>query len=163
MKDAIICDIDGCVVDTDWIWSEIEKQKLEGLEKWDFFNKNSCNLEKSKINPEMIMLLNGYGVSNKNELIFSTARSEEIRTETRAMLHKIFPDREFLLFMRPADCVSTSDEVKKEHLVEILKNYNIKIAIDNENQNCQMYRKEKIPCLRRDNFYNTAFAICGGN
>ena len=33
MKDAIICDIDGCVVDTDWIWSEIEKQKLEGLEK----------------------------------------------------------------------------------------------------------------------------------
>lgn len=147
MKKAIICDIDGCVLDTDWIWEEIEKQKLDGLKKWEFFNKNSCDLEKSEPQDLLIKLINGDMFSMQHELIFSTARSEIIRKETREILEKMFAGRDFILLMRPEDCLLPSWQVKEQHLNEILKNYEVTSAIDNEEPNCEMYRRHKINCL----------------
>lgn len=40
MKDAIICDLDGCLFDTAWIFEETEKQGLTGAAKWDYFHRH---------------------------------------------------------------------------------------------------------------------------
>ena len=143
MKSAIICDIDGCVIDTDWIWEEVERQNMEGSQMWEFFNKNANDLTKSK--PQQLLINR---LQTNAEVIFSTARSEAIRKETREMLEKIMQGKEFILMMRPEKCFDSSEAVKEAHLMEILKNYEVACAIDNEKENCNMYRRHGLVVMQ---------------
>ncbi len=146
MKQAIICDIDGCLIDTAWIWNEIEQKELIGNDMWNFFDAHA-NSPLSKAHYPLIKILQ-QALSKDNELIFLTARSEAIREDTRNRLAGIIYDRDFILLMRPHGNDDSSAVVKEVHLIELLKNYEINLAIDDEQQNCEMFEKYGIPAIR---------------
>lgn len=148
MKSAIICDIDGCVIDTDWIWEEVEKKKISGAEKWLFFNKNSCDMVKAKIDDVLLRIIKMQLYTTGAELIFSTARSECLREQTRKILQDLFEGHEFLLYMRPDGCLLPSEDLKEAHLQEIRKNFIVVQAYDNEAQNCMMYSKNGVDAIQ---------------
>jgi len=146
MKQAIICDIDGCLIDSAWIWDEIERKGLTGEEMWKFFDENA-NAPLSAAHYPLVKILQ-QALSKENDLIFVTARSESIREETRHRLAGIIYDKEFILLMRPLENADPSARVKEVHLVELLKNYEINLAIDDEQANCDMFEKYGIPCIK---------------
>ena len=42
---AIICDIDGVLLDTEHIFERIETAQLTGRDKWDFFNRHANDVD----------------------------------------------------------------------------------------------------------------------
>lgn len=146
MKQAIICDIDGCLIDSAWIWDEVERKELTGEAMWNFFDAHA-NSPLSKAHYPLIKILQ-QALSKENELIFLTARSEVIRGETRDRLAGIIYNRDFILLMRPLGNDDPSAVVKEVHLVELLKNYEINLAIDDEQANCDMFEKYGVPCVK---------------
>lgn len=148
-KQAIICDIDGCIVDTSWIWYDIEKMDLNGSKMWEYFDKNACDMSKNRVIPQVLQILSSSYFNEELEILIVTARSERIRPETEEMLKSIL-DRDFSLYMRPHNDLSGSIELKERHLKEILKDYEVRIAIDDEKPNLDMYAKYGIFCLWSD-------------
>lgn len=146
MKQAIICDIDGCLIDSAWIWDEVERKELTGEAMWNFFDTHA-NSPLSKAHYPLIKILQ-QAISKENELIFLTARSEVIREETRDRLAGIIYDRDFILLMRPLGNDDPSAVIKEVHLIELLKNYEINLAIDDEQANCDMFEKYGVPCVK---------------
>jgi len=74
-RKVVICDIDGCVLDT----SRIEKEMI-GIqsedEKFDYFNKHIGDIEPKSIT-KIVKLLRTF--DNRASVIFVTARCESLR------------------------------------------------------------------------------------
>ncbi len=147
---AIICDIDGCLFDTGWIFEETEKLGLTGEEKWDFFHKH-INDEKSRTCEQMKNFLTNV-ISKDIGIIFMTARSEIIRAETERRIYKELGKREYFypVFMRQLTSYESSEVVKEEMLKKVLYTYGIDVvlAIDDDPKNCAMFESYGIPSLQ---------------
>ena len=147
---AIICDIDGCLFDTGWIFEETEKLGLTGEEKWDFFHKH-INDEKSRTCEQMKNFLTNV-ISKDIGIIFMTARSEIIRAETERRIYKELRKREYFypVFMRQLTSYESSDVIKEEMLKKVLYTYGIDVvlAIDDDPKNCAMFESYGIPTLQ---------------
>lgn len=148
---AIICDIDGVLLDTQHIFERIENAQLTGRDKWDFFNRHA-NEHDVVADSRVVEILETF--SEKGfRIIFLTARMNEIESQTKAKIdmaigqyaNRIFP---YLLIMRPTKNFDSSENVK-ERWVEILReNYHIFCAIDDDPKNCEMFAKNKILTLQ---------------
>ena len=145
-RKAVICDIDGCLLDTSQIFKEIEEKGLQGNEKWAYFERYANDRDKAKFNFILADVLNclrnqGY------KIIFSTARSEAIRINTKIRLQT---DLGFMgdLFMRPLGNINPAAEVKAEHLKSIKGFYNACIAIDDEDENLKMFSKNGLLAVK---------------
>ena len=147
---AIICDIDGCLFDTGWIFEETEKLGLTGEEKWDFFHTH-INDEKSRTCEQMKNFLTNV-ISKDMVLIFMTARSEKIRKETEERIYKeICPQRYVhAVFMRSQTNFESSEVVKEQMLKAVIYSYGIDVvlAIDDDPKNCAMFESYGIPTLQ---------------
>jgi len=148
---AIICDIDGVLLDTSKVFKQIEDFYLTGNIKWKYFNRHAndndvpCDIR--------IMRILEWFVDNGYKIIFLTARSEEIYRQTRAKIQyeqALYANKpfDFLLIMRPSDVLAPSDEVKYNALLEIEKKYNIFCAIDDDADNCDMFASKGILTLQ---------------
>lgn len=136
-KKAIICDIDGCLLDTAFIHQEIEEKGLEGVAKWRYFETYANDIELVNFNQNLgsileILAQNGY------EIILLTARSENIRNATVRKI-KLNLNCKFELYMRPTNDISPACEIKKKHLKELKENYDVYLAIDDEDENLKMF------------------------
>lgn len=142
---CIVCDIDGVLLDTSFIIKDIYEKGLKGDRKWDYFYEE-CNSEKVNIYSDMknyIELMVMQGVLP----ILSTARNECNRKETEEKLkaeHIPF----FKLYMRKEKDYRPSAEVKKEHLTDIQKRFNIVLFIDDDITNVSMAEGLGISSLR---------------
>lgn len=138
MKKAIICDIDGCLLDTAHIHKVIEEKGLEGAAKWRYFeqNANSADVNFNYVLGEFLDCLakDGY------EIILSTARNENIKQDTSFKLRH-YLDCDYRLYMRASNDISPACEVKKKHLKEIQEEFNVLMAIDDEDANLDMFSK----------------------
>ena len=144
MKNAIVVDIDGVLLDTSNIFKELLELKLTGDSKWDYFYKY-CNTEKIPFIEGTLNLLRSlHGI----HIFLSTARNERCRKETEQKLLESYVSYCKLLMRRDND-FRPSHEVKKEHLEQIMQEYNIIAFIDDDLSNCQMAKELGIFTLRK--------------
>lgn len=148
---AIICDIDGVLLDTEHIFERIETAQLTGRDKWDFFNRHA-NEHDVIADSRVIELLEAF--SEKGfRIIFLTARMQIIESETKAKIdasiglfaNRIFP---YLLLTRPTKNVESSSKVKAVWVELLREKYDIYCAIDDDPENCEMFAKNKILTLQ---------------
>ena len=145
---AIICDIDGVILDSSQVFKEIEEQGLTGDAKWEYFDRHANGLH---VYPEkrMIKIIHSF-YQQGYKIIFSTARSERIKMETSCRLVSDFqyyePKGAFeaKLLMRPIGDYSPSAEIKEKHLEDIKKEYDIVCSFDDDDSNCAMFERNKI-------------------
>ena len=164
-RKAIVCDIDNTLLDSEHILQEAEALDLYGDLKWDYFY-NHCNdvgvIEETKKLLDTID--SGYYVAKENiidgfdsytycdrqkyVIIISTARNEKCRTATE---DKLFDEHIWFdkMYMRKDGDFRPANEVKREHLIEIMKGFDVIAFIDDDLQNCEMARDLGILALRR--------------
>ena len=148
---AIICDIDGVLLDTDHIFERIEKAGLTGDAKWDFFNRHA-NDHDVEVDSRIVELLEAFA-NQGFRIIFLTARSIEIEKQTRAKIElaiaryseSIF---DFLLIMRPARNVDSAEVMKESWLHLLREKYNVMFAIDDNDENCKMFAKNNVLVMK---------------
>ena len=88
---AIIFDIDGVVLDTNFLFKEIEELGLKDNDRWDYFHVK-CNNDEVKANKGICDLISKYLTlesMSDYHIIFSTAREETIRWQTLNKLNSV--------------------------------------------------------------------------
>lgn len=140
-KEIIICDIDGCLIDTAWIFDKAEGMKL--FEKWDFFNRNANNHE-NKINFDLVALIDKLNFFAGYKIFFVTGRSDIIYKDTLRMLKRLFTHEDIALLMRKEGDYSPSHEIKEQIINRLKEEYKIICAIDDEPENCKMFKDNGI-------------------
>jgi len=144
---AIICDIDGVLLDTEHIFERIETAQLTGRDKWDYFNRHA-NEHDVVADSRVIEILEAFS-ERGFRIIFLTARMNEIESETKAKIdasiglyaEKIFP---YLILTRPTKNVEPSNKVKEVWVELLREKYDIFCAIDDDPENCEMFAKQNI-------------------
>lgn len=161
-RKAIVCDVDGVILQTDFILQEIFELGLKGEEKWDYFYEN-CNSNRVEVIEETKKYIDSfihatYEVEEENKptaitidsvtLIVSTARNEKCRIETGEKLYRcgIEPYR---IYMRARDDLRSACEVKRDHLLKIMEEFDIVAFIDDDLDNCEIAKELGILALRR--------------
>ena len=148
MNKAIVFDIDGVILSSEYIFREIFDLDLHGDDKWEHFYKR-CNSNDTKLLPhikEFIDMVNS--VPETISIIASTSRSERCRQGTIDLLSR-YGIHFASIYMRADEDYRPSEDVKKEHLTEIRKEYDILAFIDDEINNCRMAKDIGILALRR--------------
>lgn len=146
-RKAIVIDIDNCVLDTQFIIEEIFKLGLKGDEKWEYFYEN-CNSDRVKVISEMKDILKS--LYNEYFIILSTARNAKNWKQTS---EKIKQENIWLyiekIYMRDENDFRPACEVKREHLLQIMEEFNVIAFIDDDLQNCEVAKELGILALRR--------------
>lgn len=146
-KLAIIVDIDNTFCESEFIFDEIEKLGLTGEIKWDYFHKN---IDRCKVNDWCVMLVNNY-LSLGYEVVFLTARSEEIQKETWDFIAPFLKNYRYKynisLYMRKKNDKAPAWVVKKKWLEQIKHFFSFSFALDDDIENCIMYKSFDIPVL----------------
>lgn len=148
---AIICDIDGVLLDTEHIFDRITQTGLADDNAWEFFNRHA-NDHDVMADSRVIEILEAF--ANKGfKIIFLTARNVVIESQTRAKIDisiAQFADNlfKYQLYMRPYKCKDKSCDVKQRWLNELRQTYDIYCAIDDESENCEMFAKNNILTLK---------------
>lgn len=145
---AIVCDVDGVILQTDFILREIFELGLKGEEKWEYFYEH-CNSDRVKAIETFKNFYTTirYGI---NDLccIISTARNERCSDATLKKLarDKIIFD---MSYWRKNGDLRPACEVKREHLLKIMEKYDIVAFIDDDLDNCEMAKELGVLALRR--------------
>lgn len=143
---AIICDIDGCLLDTSRIYNEAEKENIVGAAFFNFFDRRANDPKYSVKNSAMFDLVNffkkeGYAI------IILTARTIKIQSETYQYLtegYKALP-KDIIMVSRLISDYGLPDYMVKENKLEALrKDYDIRLAIDDNLYNLEMFRRNNI-------------------
>ena len=106
---VIVCDIDGVILRSDFIFEEIFNLKLKGDDKWAYFDAN-CNSDRVELMSGIKPFLRSFGDSVVT--IISTARSKNVRFQTAKKLwqYKIGFEE---MYMREGNDYREAKEVKK--------------------------------------------------
>ena len=143
---AIICDIDGCLLDTRAVLKEAEENTNNEADKWRYFQTYANDRDKVGFNwtlGEVLKSLHDSGY----KIIFSTVRSEAIRINTKIRLRT---DLGFIgdLYMRRIGDLRPAAEVKAEHFRLIREYYDPQIAIDDEDENIKMFAENGLLVMK---------------
>ena len=144
---AVVLDIDGIILDSSFILKEIHEKGLKGEEKWEYYYSN-CNSDRVYVFDSAWELLQTF-YDAEMQVLLSTARNERNRDATNQKLwfqHGICYDG---LYMREEGDYRPSAEVKREHLQEIMKEYDIVMFVDDDLSNCEMAKEFGILSLRK--------------
>lgn len=150
-QNAIICDIDGVLLDTAHIFDRIEKAGLQGRDKWDFFNRHANDYD-VEIDSRVVEMLEVFALRGFR-IIFMTARSSEIWKQTWAKIEMSIAQYaqfcfKFELAMRDESDTRPSSEVKQDLLKKAQEFNRILFAIDDDSENCEMFAKNNILTLK---------------
>ncbi len=140
-ENVIICDIDGCVLDTSWINNKIAELGLTREQGFVYFDVHIEDQE-----PETITKMRDFlrMFDYKIRIIFVTARNEHLREITYRQLTSalgMFPEA---IYMRPEGNKDDPDILKETILAEINKHFNVILAIDDDGRTCRMYEQHGI-------------------
>lgn len=153
---AIVCDIDGCLLDVSKLYLEIHKRGLKGQEMWNFFHENANNLQYVDKIEEIFNLLDIF-VQSKYKIIILTARRDIIAKSTLHYLLEggIYLDYITELIVRPEDEEGVPSHIfKKKELEKLRERYDIELVIDDEYTNCATFKEmgfTVLRVLRKDN------------
>lgn len=143
-RKCIVIDIDGCLLDSSHIMQEAEDLDLYGDLKWDYFY-NHCN--DVEVIPETKRFIRK--CAETFDILISTARNDKCKEAT---LNKLQKEGLFFLscdiYMRKDNDFRPAYMVKKDHLIEIMEEYDIVAFIDDDIDNCDMAKDLGILSLR---------------
>lgn len=146
----VICDLDGCLIDSSWIWDFIKSKPISEDEAFDLFNR-LANADTNQIDLPLYKYLCFKG-SGGFKIHFLTARSELIEVETINFIQRktgLIYGKEFTISFRPKNDVSSPAESKAERIQDFINKGNeIELAIDDEDSVLEMYESKKIPCMK---------------
>lgn len=140
---AIICDIDGCVLDTSRIDNEIVELGLTQEQSFKYFDINISRITPI-VNIKVCHFLYYFASNEKCKIIFVTARSEKLREITYKQLAHVMEVRPEIIYMRPYGNYDEPHLLKEKILLKIKEHFNIFLAIDDNIQTCNMYEKHGI-------------------
>lgn len=150
MKKIIICDIDGCLINTSWVWKAISLLGIKDeATKWDFFSRNA-NALYNGIDKNLVKFLKYEKEAKNARIMFLTARNINIECQTIDFIEKstgLEYERDFLISSRPMWDNSATAESKRVRLNLIKAFFNPIFAIDDELVNIDMFRRNNIPTL----------------
>ena len=131
MKKIIICDIDGCLINTTRVWKAISLLGIkDDATKWDFFSRNA-NALYNGIDKNLVKFLK-YEKEAKNACImFLTARNINIECQTIDFIEKstgLEYERDFLISSRPMWDNSATAESKRVRL-NLIKTFLIRFSL----------------------------------
>lgn len=144
-KKAIVVDVDGVFLDSYIILEEIFDLKLKGDDMWSYFHKH-CNSDRVTFIKDMALVLKN--LNKEIAIILSTARNECCRRDTEEKL-KSNNLTYHSLYMRGSEDRRPSNEVKRDHLIAIGKEFDIIAFVDDDLSNCQMAKEMGILALRK--------------
>lgn len=144
---AILCDIDGVLLDTEHIFDRVIETGLADGDMWEYFNRHA-NDHDVKADSRVIQILEAFA-KRGFKIIFLTARNIVIESETKAKIDlsigqyadEIF---KYMLLMRPHRNMDDSDKVKERWLSMLREQYDIFCAIDDDPKNCEMFARNKV-------------------
>ena len=150
MEKIIICDIDGCLINTSWIWKTISLLGIkDDATKWDFFGRNA-NALYNGIDNKLVKFLK-YEIGAKNaRIMFLTSRSINIECQTIDFIEKntgLVYERDFLISSRPVWDKTVPAESKRTRLNLIKTFFTPIFAIDDELVNVELFNRYGIPTL----------------
>ena len=149
MKNCVVLDIDGVILDSAFIFDEIFEKKLKGDEMWDYFHSH-CNGEKVKLIKSCKGLLGMLYLIKRHaelDIILLTSRNDKAYKETEKKLKEfMYYDK---LIMRPDGDYRESYVLKKEALEKLQEEYRILLFIDDELKNCEAAKELGIFSLRK--------------
>lgn len=146
----VICDLDGCLISTAWVWDLIKSKPLPENEAFDLFNR-LANAETNKIDLPLYKYL-CFKCSGGLKLHFLTARSEAIEVETINFIQRktgLVYGKEFTISFRPMNDISSSADSKAARIMKFVGEGNeVVLAIDDEDSVLEMYKQKGIPCMK---------------
>ena len=143
----ILCDLDGCLLNTAWIWEMLANRPLSFEQKLDVFNR-LANADATEIDIPCYKYL-CFKASGGLKVHFITSRSELIEVETINFIQRRFGliyGKEFTASFRPTTDLLSPAESKGVRVQEMLDaGKEIALAIDDEPEILEMYRSKNIP------------------
>lgn len=150
MKKLIICDLDGCLIDSSWIWQVNKNLKLESPQCWELFENNSVS-SWNEIDNFLLKFLREK-LQQGFRLLFLTARSFTIENKTIDFITQktgLVVGKDFLAEFRPMDDTSSPEDFKSRVVKRYLESgAEIELAIDDNKNVVEMYKSKNIPSLR---------------
>ena len=145
-KKCAVLDLDGVILDSAYLLKEMHDLGLKGEKMWEHFYTN-CNSDRTQLIESALELFRILYDANLT-VIFSTARNEKCMEETTRKLwsYGICFEK---LYMRKDGDLRPSYEVKKDHLKEILKEYDVALFVDDDLSNCEMAKELGVLALRK--------------
>lgn len=154
MAKYIICDIDGCLVDTSWLWGIINqlKTRFDDVNPFEIFDKNA-NLSFCRVDSMLVIylkqLLERLYDGKKPTLLLMTARSESIKDETTEFILAKSDLKYFHVSFRETGDMSNPSESKRKRLERLLEcGHEIVLAIDDDSENLKMFENYGIETLQ---------------
>lgn len=146
----IICDLDGCLIKSGWIWDVAKEKGFSKDVAFDFFNRSAC-CDACEIDVSLYKYL-CFKASGGFRLHFLTARSEVISVETINFIQQktgLIYGKEFTISFRPANDLSSPADSKARRLdAMIADKKEILLAIDDEDEILKMYQKRGIKTIK---------------
>lgn len=146
----ILCDIDGCLIYTAWVWKVITLLGIkDDATKWDFFGRNA-NALYNKIDKNLVKFLQYEMRIRDAKIMFFTARDINIEPSTIDFIEKatgFVYETDFYISSRPYWDKTTTPESKRARLELIKKFFEPVFAIDDELVNCELLNRYNIPTL----------------
>jgi len=148
MEKIIICDIDGCLINTSWIWKTISLLGIkDDATKWDFFGRNA-NALYNTIDKKLVRFLKAEIKHRSAKVMFLTARDSSIEQNTITFIENgtgLKYGKDFYISSRPGFDKLDPAESKKLRLIDIKSIFHIEFAIDDELKNCELFTRYDIP------------------
>ncbi len=146
----IICDLDGCLIKSGWIWDVAKEKGFSKDVAFDFFNRSAC-CDACEIDVSLYKYL-CFKASGGFRLHFLTARSEVISVETINFIQQktgLIYGKEFTISFRPANDLSSPADSKARRLdAMIADKKEILLAIDDEDEILKMYQNRGIKTIK---------------
>ena len=146
----IICDLDGCLIKSGWIWDVAKEKGFSKDVAFDFFNRSAC-CDACEIDVSLYKYL-CFKASGGFRLHFLTARSEVISVETINFIQQktgLIYGKEFTISFRPANDLSSPADSKARRLdAMIADKKEILLAIDDEDEILKMYQNRGINTIK---------------
>ena len=146
----LICDLDGCLINSAWIWQVVNFFQFPKDIAYDFFNR-TANAEANIVDLTLYKYL-CFKASGGYKIHFLTARSESIDTETVKFIQKktgLIYEQDFTISFRSKDDISSAAESKQKRLKQMLDNgKNIILAIDDNQEVIDMYKLNGIRTIK---------------
>jgi len=146
----LICDLDGCLINSAWIWQVINFFQFPKNIAFDFFNR-AANADANIVDFTLYKYL-CFKASGGCKIHFMTARCETIDTETVKFINKqtgLLYEKDFTISFRAKDDTSSAVECKQKRLKQMLDNgKNIVLAIDDDQEVIDMYKLNGIKTIK---------------
>lgn len=140
---AIIVDLDGTLADN-------QVRATAKMKHWKDYWPLYKHIPEDKINESIKDLIFNY---LGHRIILLTGRPEKFYNETMNWLDthlRLSINHRAKLIMMPNDYPEEKSDTdfKEEKLLELMKHYDVRLAVDDSQKNCEMFRKHGIPTLK---------------